>query len=344
MQGLEKRSLTMTTDAKIGLLLALVFIVAITFVINGLPDFLNKKQPDVTSKYVGHYTKRDDPGIIGHSTQEVAAALNHNKIVSSPAPVAEVNTVQNGTYTAATEAVKSTQPAQAPEQAAQTGKTVSKAVVETKPAAAPVSETPAAVENKNQPQVVKNESTTYQVTQGDNLVNIAQKVYGPQAGSRHANVEKIYEANKKTMKSPDQLHVGQKIVIPKLSEKEKVLLKTEMFEKPDGPPSASLTGLKATDNVPQKENVLSKEEVKKKESVPQKENVLSKEAVQKKESLPQKETKNYREYTVKEQDTIWKIAAKTLGNGNRFSEISQLNPSVNPDKLTVGTKLKLPAK
>ena len=32
----------MTTDAKIGLLLALVFIVGITFVINGLPDFLNK--------------------------------------------------------------------------------------------------------------------------------------------------------------------------------------------------------------------------------------------------------------------------------------------------------------
>ena len=71
----------MTTDAKIGLLLALIFIVAITFVINGLPDFLSKnnKAPD-TASYVNHY-KEQQPALVGAS-RNIAPALSHKPVIT----------------------------------------------------------------------------------------------------------------------------------------------------------------------------------------------------------------------------------------------------------------------
>ena len=65
----------MTADAKIGLLLALIFIVAIAFVINGLPVFRKsasqgEPQKDYFSKY-----KNPEPGLVG-SARKVAPALN----------------------------------------------------------------------------------------------------------------------------------------------------------------------------------------------------------------------------------------------------------------------------
>lgn len=51
------------------------------------------------------------------------------------------------------------------------------------------------------------------------------------------------------------------------------------------------------------------------------------------------------EYTIKNGDSLWKIAANELGNGLRFEEILELNPQINKDsKLSIGMKLKLPAK
>ncbi|HEX2837564.1 MAG TPA: LysM peptidoglycan-binding domain-containing protein [Phycisphaerales bacterium] len=52
-------------------------------------------------------------------------------------------------------------------------------------------------------------TSEYVVQQGDMLGRIAAKVYG---SSRHANL--IYEANKDTMKSPNNLRVGQRLRIP----------------------------------------------------------------------------------------------------------------------------------
>lgn len=52
-----------------------------------------------------------------------------------------------------------------------------------------------------------------------------------------------------------------------------------------------------------------------------------------------------KEYTVRNGDSLWKIAANELGNGIRFEEILELNPPMTKDsKLNIGTKLKLPAK
>jgi nucleoid-associated protein YgaU len=261
----------MTTDAKIGLLLALVFIVAITFVINGLPDFLSKKDKEQdTVTYVSHY-KPAEPGIVGES-RNIAAALNKKEVPLATSPAAQQSPAYQAILPAASEVVNSVSvPAQSPQ-----------TVVVEAPAAA----------------AVQSSVTIYEVEDGDRLADIAQKFYGPQEGNKVINIRKIYEANRKTLKSMDELQVGQKLVIPPLSEKQQALLKTGLFEKTD------------------------------KEAKPA--------AVESAQPL--------KEYVIKEQDTLWQIAAKYLGDGSRFEEIAALNESIDADNLIVGTKINLPAK
>jgi len=257
----------MTTDAKIGLLLALVFIVAITFVINGLPDFLSKKdKTQDTISYVSHY-KPAEPGIVGQS-RNIAVALNKKEV----APAIEENIQpQSPAYQtilpAASEVVKSV---------SEPAPTQQRVIVEAP--AAPAVQSSAAI---------------YEVSRGDSLAQISQKFYGPQEGNRLVNIRKIYEANKKTLKSIDDLQVGQKLVIPPLNDKQQTLLKTGLFEKVDKEvkPAASL-----------------------------------------------------KEYVIKDQDTLWEIAAEYLGDGSRYEEIAAMNESIDPDNLIVGAKIKLPAR
>ena len=50
------------------------------------------------------------------------------------------------------------------------------------------------------------------------------------------------------------------------------------------------------------------------------------------------------EYTIKDGDSLWKIAEQQLGNGMRYKEILRLNPNISENQtLVVGTKLKLPS-
>ncbi len=50
-----------------------------------------------------------------------------------------------------------------------------------------------------------------------------------------------------------------------------------------------------------------------------------------------------RTYTVKSGDTLSKIAARELGNANRYKDIASLNGIRDPNKVNVGQVLKLPA-
>ncbi len=270
----------MTTDAKIGLLLALIFIVAITFVINGLPDFLSKnnKAPD-TVGYVSHY-KEQQPALVGPS-RNIAPALSHKPVITvvTETPKVDQNSTSaeihhQGILPAAEEAVKEN---------TTSNETVQKELVEIKPAAEQQS------------------STVYVVCPGDSLAEIAKKLYGPENGNKLASIEKIYNANKDKLESIDQIQVGQKLVIPPLENQTNALLKTGLFEK-----VSKITS-------------------------PQ---------------TPQPSNEQFRQYVVKESDSLWQIAAEYLGNGNRYDEIIQLNKSVitDADTLVVGMKLKLPAR
>ena len=51
------------------------------------------------------------------------------------------------------------------------------------------------------------------------------------------------------------------------------------------------------------------------------------------------------EYTIKDGDSLWKIAQEQLGNGLRYKEILKFNPEISENQtLVVGMKIKLPAK
>ncbi len=50
-------------------------------------------------------------------------------------------------------------------------------------------------------------------------------------------------------------------------------------------------------------------------------------------------------YTIKSGDSLWTIAQKQLGNGDRFKDILKLNPKITAKStLVVGSKLTIPAK
>jgi LysM repeat protein len=58
--------------------------------------------------------------------------------------------------------------------------------------------------------------TIHIVRKGDNLADIAKRYYGPREGNRKANIKRIFEANHKTLNSPDKIYPGQKLIIPSL--------------------------------------------------------------------------------------------------------------------------------
>jgi nucleoid-associated protein YgaU len=299
----------MTTDAKIGLLLALVFIVAITFVINGLPDFLNKKDKATdTISYVSHY-KPAEPGIVGQS-RNIAASLNRKEapagsvVAEANIQLQQPNTGALAILPAASEVVNSV-----PESSAQEV----------------VADIPTTTTASDGTQIASASGTIYEVADGDRLSEIAIKFYGPQAGKKLVNVQKIFEANKDKMKTIDELKVGQKLVIPTLGEKEKGLLKTGLFEKVAKETKPAVSTDKKITAAPA--------------AVTEKKTIAA-------PATEKKTSKTLQEYVIKEQDTLWKIAAKFLGDGNRYEEIASLNGSVIKDteNLVVGTKIKIPAR
>jgi nucleoid-associated protein YgaU len=150
----------------------------------------------------------------------------------------------------------------------------------------------------------------YEVTDGDNLALIAKKYYGEIEGNKRANIMRIFEANRNLLKAADEIQVGQKLIIPPLrgstSSKEK-----------------------------NKEGLVS--------SIFEKVTSIGREHLSLKKPERPKQGKSY---TVREGDSLWKIAADQLGDGSRYTEVAKLNDDVlsDEDSLTVGMTLKLPTR
>ncbi|MFA6176708.1 MAG: LysM peptidoglycan-binding domain-containing protein, partial [Phycisphaerae bacterium] len=161
------------------------------------------------------------------------------------------------------------------------------------------------------PQAVK-PLAVYEVRTGDSLAEIALKFYGQKEGKKLASIDRIFNANKDKLSSIESIQVGQKLIIPAVESKTDELVKTGMFEKV-------------------KEPAASKD---------------SKQSAKEAKTQKEQPKEQFRIYTIKDSDSLWQIAVKQLGDGNRYKEIIKLNKNVLNDgnSLVVGTKIKLPAK
>jgi len=322
----------MTSDAKIGLLLGLVFIFVIAFIINGLPNFGNHSQAEATPM----------PTFPDENLGVAASAQNAQKQLDWDALLAEESDALTDLQPAETEAETLVEPPEtvvAVEDqgirstytldslmdgvSATIGDVVSRVVessrstplqveaseatLEPKPARSPA-ETPEP--RRSTPAEGPGRRPTpkiYLVEDGDVLATVAKKAYGPEEGNRLVNVNRIFEANRMTLESPDEIRVGQKLIIPSLPKagtKTEPALSKALFEKVQDIGRQNLVEI-GQDNKPQGPF-----------------------------------------YVVQDGDNLWKIATAQLDNGTRWEEIAKLNADLlkSKDTLAIGMRLYLPAK
>lgn len=172
----------MTADAKVGLLLGLIFIVMIAFLVNGLPNFLQTANAEDAAVGVSiTIPSADEDLVIDDGVVQGAQNLQRNDI-----PLRQVAASQ--------EVINLEEPA--PTTAHQ-------------PAIYRV-ETPVVAETP------RSTVQTHVVQSGDNLALIAQKYYGKEEGNRHVVIDALFKANQHTLPSADKVRVGQKLTIPPL--------------------------------------------------------------------------------------------------------------------------------
>jgi len=304
----------MTSDAKIGLLLGLVFIFIIAFIINGLPRFRgDKDNNELTTKMVS--TQNNSPGL-GAKERKVQESLTLTEsakdqtITENPAFSADEKEDVRAIFPVPTgdSSVREILAGKTTEVFTPTaGEQVRQSKLPA-PIVGPVAGDKADV---NKPDVTAKAGwpKTYIVNENDSLAVIAKKLYGEQEGNKKISITRIFEANKNVLKSPDAIYVGQKLTIPAPlsvsadTSKTKGVFSSSIFEKVKSiAPKLPFTN----DTKP----------------------------------------KTSGEYVVKEGDNLWRIAAAQLGNGNRYKEISKLNADIvkDEDTLVVGMRLKLPSR
>lgn len=281
----------MSSEAKIGLLVGLVFIFLIAFIINGIPVFhKNTDNNKLSTNMVSH--ENTPPGLAAKERRiqqafESAAPVEQTRLASKTQP-AENNSLS---------AMALSPP---PSTLAATNLSETAETVSAQPLIASSAEK---TDNKVKPSEPASPAV-YVVADGDNLGTIAKKVYGC---SEKNNIIRLFQANRSTLKSPDEIYVGQKLVIPSLPGSQPGKNK---LEKLSGP---TLLG--------------------KVESISQKDAATDSRQAEKNSS-----------YIVQQGDSLWQIAAKQLGDGSRYQEIVELNTDIleNEDSLAVGMCLKLP--
>jgi nucleoid-associated protein YgaU len=327
----------MTSDAKIGLLLGLVFIFVIAFIINGLPNLKpQSSRADVTHNIVPVID--ENLGVAGRTTRaheeldwRTAVALQETPVARAesvaepPRPAVEIPSpemsapghpeIRFESQLPRIEAIleQITAGLQSPREPVST---VSMDPVR------PVAGPPAGSERQppvQAPQPRPAEPVTrtveqprpaertYVVGEGENLSSVAKKVYGPEEGNRIVNVNRIFEANRDVLSSINEVKAGQRLVIP--------------------PPAP---------NPDKPADVLPKEQFEKVEAVGRRASAQA-------AATPPVES---RWYTVQDGDNLWKIARTQLGAGARYEEISKLNTDILQEgkPLPVGTQIRLPLK
>ncbi len=284
----------MTTDAKIGLLLSLIFIFIIAFIINGLPNFI---RGDDSNKLMQDYlTKlRNYEPDITQGAREVVEVVNNQGYVKK-VEVEEGRGEEDKVIR-----YKQLLPRVVP--------VMSDSAV-TKTTALQVEERSREIQSASSAKPAG--PKIYVVQNDDNLYQIAEKFYGPQEGSKKENIERIFQANRSVLSSPELIPVGQRLVIPTLrhfnegTRQANAEFKKRLFERTEEAGTKSLP--------------------------------LA--------SIVQAKTERYREYVVREGNSLWQIAKEQLGNPDRYVEIARLNNDIIDDEelLAVGMRIKLPGR
>jgi len=257
----------MTSDAKIGLLLGLVFIFVVAFIINGLPGFCNNTNNNELTRNMAN-SRNSQPGLAEDVRRVNREVIHPREPIQTPPP-----DNRDSRFTMPLPQRRS--------------------VVKE-----PLKAEPAALAPK-----------VYVVGKDDHPAVIHKKVYGSEDGNKIRNITRIFETNRKVLKSPDEIYVGQKITIPPLAvprgggNKIDSLLRNPMLEKVNSIGRRHLSVGKA--GVGQS-----------------------------------------RQHIVQEGDSLWRIAAEQLGDGSRYTEIVKLNTGIleDEDALVVGMCLKIPAR
>ena len=335
----------MTSDAKIGLLLGLVFIFVIAFIINGLPNFGDRSRAEATpmmniqSENFGVVDQArnaqerldwqkliDDENLVSVPTEAEQEPSTTGPDAAADGDAGDVRRVYTldelvgGMSVKIQEVVKGlieTTPAQETTQPAPSIEVPTPEVAQNRPAqtaTTPASTTTNAPGATTTPRPAAVAPKIYVVEDGDVLATVAKKAYGLEQGNRLVNINRIFEANRETLKTPDQIFVGQKLVIPPLPKTETA--KTETGKTDDAKLSEALF-----EKVEQigKRNVAEVQ-------VPKPAGTV---------------------YVVQDGDSLWKIAAGQLGSGARWEEIVKLNTDALKSKdatLVIGMQLKLPPK
>ena len=295
----------MTSDAKVGLLLGLFFIFVIAFIINGLPRF----RSDTNSNELTTMANSPNDSYIGFNERKAQASLRQERPVQNRRE--SVEEVQETTRDAGKVRYKRPLP--------QDNMAVKDEPVNASSEVEVSSRAPAPDANKqtkvNKPKPDQsNLPRIYVVQVGDNLAKIAQKFYGAEKGNKTLNVNKIYEANRRLLKSADDIDIGQKLVIPLLKDDSEGVSTGGLLERI----KSRISGTRSSTKTPV-------------------------ETAAKPRPKPPA-AKPTRQYVVREGDSIWVIADKQLGDKERFREIIKLNALEDEDYLTVGQRLIIPAR
>ncbi len=205
----------MTSDAKIGLLLGLVFIFIIAFIINGLPKFRSAADSnELTYKMANDSVGIADKERLAQVSLDSVAPVVRAPLGEIPAPGPNDPGIRSiipvpADISATREPAVSTDTPLLP---------------------APAADKPIVEEPKQATSVWPK---TYVVQTNDNLGDVAKKFYGPEQGNKAASVMAIFEANRGQLKSPHEIYVGQKLVIPAPPAERKVdeVLPKTMFDK-----------------------------------------------------------------------------------------------------------------
>ena len=287
----------MTSDAKVGLLLGLFFIFVIAFIINGLPRF----RSDANGNELTTMANSPNDSFIGSNERKAQEVLRRER------PVRNRNqSVEEAQDTTRDEGqVRYKRPLPNDNVVVkndQVTATTNDTAIQTALAPNTNEETKVNTPKQVEPDLPK----IYVVQDGDNLAKIAQKFYGMARGNKTTNVNRIFQANSKLLKSADDIQVGQKLIIPLLKDEAGSVFSGGLFERI----KSTVGGTRSSATPPAK-------------------------------PLPKQPS---RQYIVREGDNLWRIADKQLGDGERFREIIKLNALEDEDYLTVGMSLKIPAR